>query len=141
MMEWFIAVPLWIVGYMTFGGISAFFDVRYRFRKAMRENHNALCEEFKYYSNEKQKTNSKEKQIELNLKYAAEDWHAWLFLWPIGYAEYAFNGIGKAIKQGVAGKEIKEAKAEAEQKRIDELTAKYEKEALEKFDKELENGS
>jgi hypothetical protein len=136
-MEWFIVVPLWIAAYVAVGGISAFFDVRYLFRKAMRENDNALCEDVDYVSGKK-KVNSKEKQIELNLKAASKDWGAWLVLWPIGYLEYLYDGIGYLIKQGVAGKAIKEAEVEAEEKRIAQLTAKYEREALEKFDKELE---
>jgi len=138
MMEWYIAVPLWIVGYMTFGSISAFFDVRYRFRKAMKENRNALCEEFNYYHGEGSKLNSKEKQIELNLAEASKEWGLWLFLWPIGYAEYVFKGMSFLIKQGVAGKAIKEAKDEVEKARLDALTAKILKEQDEKFDKELE---
>jgi hypothetical protein len=103
----------------------------------MRENDNALCEDVDYVSGKK-KVNSKEKQIELNLKAASKDWGAWLVLWPIGYLEYLYDGIGYLIKQGVAGKAIKEAEVEAEEKRIAQLTAKYEREALEKFDKELE---
>lgn len=136
-MEWFIAVPLWIVGYMAFGGVSAFFDVRYRFRKAMKDNTNALSKDNTYYT-EEQKLTYREKQIELNLAAAAKDWQAWLFLWPIGYAEYICKGIGYLIKQGVAGKALKEAKDEAEKARLDAITARILKERDDEFDRELE---
>lgn len=137
MMEWFIAVPLWIVGYMAFGGISAFFDVKYLFHVAMKENRNALCEDVDYFTKTRKK-NSKEKQIELNLKEASKDWQGWLFLWPLGYAEYLCKGIGYLIRQGVAGKALKEAKDEAEKARLDAITARILKEQDDKFDKELE---
>jgi hypothetical protein len=135
-MEWFIVIPLWILGYCVVGGITTFSVVKYEFNEAMKENRNSHRNYNVHYP-ELERANSKEEQIELNLKEASEDWGAPFLLWPLFLIYITCEGIGIWIKHGVAGKAIKEAKAEAEKARLDAITARILKEQDDKFDMEL----